>query len=45
MALEVTDEASLEIGVVKHAAHYLAEENPEGFVDAVLPFLRSQESG
>ena len=39
MALEVTQKEALEQGVVKGAAHYLAEESPGGFVEAVLPFL------
>jgi pimeloyl-ACP methyl ester carboxylesterase len=39
MALEVTEREILEEGVVKGAAHYLAEENPSGFVEVVLPFL------
>ena len=39
MALEVTEPEMLEEGVVKGAAHYLAEESPGGFVKAVLPFL------
>lgn len=39
MALEVTEDEMLEVGVVGGAAHYLTEENPEGFVVAVLAFL------
>jgi pimeloyl-ACP methyl ester carboxylesterase len=39
MALEVTQSEVVEQGVVKGAAHYLAEESPGGFVEAVLPFL------
>ncbi|KAM0712968.1 hypothetical protein Q7P35_000419 [Cladosporium inversicolor] len=39
MALEVTEGEVLEEGVVGGAAHYLAEESPEGFVGAVMPFL------
>jgi pimeloyl-ACP methyl ester carboxylesterase len=39
MALEVTHGEVLEQGVVKGAAHYLAEESPAGFVEAVVPFL------
>ena len=39
MALEVTERKAVEEGVVKGAAHYLAEESPGGFVEAVLPFL------
>jgi pimeloyl-ACP methyl ester carboxylesterase len=39
MALEVTQTEMVEQGVVKGAAHYLAEESPAAFVEAVLPFL------
>jgi pimeloyl-ACP methyl ester carboxylesterase len=39
MALEVTEREVVQEGVVKGAAHYLAEESPRGFVEAVLPFL------
>lgn len=39
MVLEVTDREKVEEGVVEGAAHYLAEESPDGFVKAVLPFL------
>lgn len=39
MALEVSEEEKVEVGVVEGAAHYLAEENPEGFVEAVLAFV------
>jgi len=39
MALEVTQKEVLQQGIVKGAAHYLAEESPGGFVEAVLPFL------
>jgi pimeloyl-ACP methyl ester carboxylesterase len=39
MVLEVTEGEVVRQGVVEGAAHYLAEENPEGFVEAVLPFL------
>lgn len=39
MLLEVTEEANVEVGTVKDAAHYLAEENPEGFAQAVLAFV------
>jgi pimeloyl-ACP methyl ester carboxylesterase len=39
MALEVTQEEVLQQSVVEGAAHYLAEESPGGFVEAVLPFL------
>lgn len=38
MALEVSEEEKVEVGIVEGAAHYLAEENPEGFVEAVLGF-------
>ncbi|KAI7334491.1 alpha/beta-hydrolase [Hortaea werneckii] len=40
MALEVTEDGKLQIGVVKGAAHWLAEENPTGFVDELLAFVR-----
>lgn len=39
MASEVTDEDCLEVGTVEGAGHYIAEENPEGFADAVLEFV------
>jgi pimeloyl-ACP methyl ester carboxylesterase len=39
MVLEVTQDGVVEQGVVKGAAHYLAEESPGGFVEAVLAFL------
>ncbi|KAI7182107.1 hypothetical protein D0869_13691 [Hortaea werneckii] len=40
MALEVTEENKLHIGVVKDAAHWLAEENPAGFVEELLAFIK-----
>ncbi|KAI7488822.1 alpha/beta-hydrolase [Hortaea werneckii] len=40
MALEVTEEEKLQIGVVKDAAHWLAEENPAGFVEELLAFIK-----
>lgn len=39
MVLEVSEEEKVEVGVVGGAAHYLAEENPEGFVEALLRFV------
>lgn len=43
MALEVTEEEKLTVEGVSEASHYLAEENPEGFADAILRFVaRSQ---
>ncbi|GAB1738683.1 hypothetical protein NU219Hw_g3480t1 [Hortaea werneckii] len=39
MALEVTKEDKLQIGVVKNAAHWLAEENSAGFVDELQAFI------
>lgn len=39
MVREVTDAAVVEDGVVEGASHYLAEESPNGFIKAVLPFL------
>jgi len=39
MVVEVTERELVKEGVVEGAAHYLAEESPEGFVKAVLPFL------
>jgi len=39
MALEVTETDKLEVGIVDHAGHYLAEENPEGFVETILAFI------
>jgi len=41
MALEVTQGEVLKEGVVGGAAHYLAEESPGGFVEAVLPFFEA----
>jgi pimeloyl-ACP methyl ester carboxylesterase len=42
MMLEVTERDNVfESGLVEGAAHYLAEESPEGFVRAVLPYLDS----
>ena len=40
MALEVTEQEKLQIGVVKDAAHWLAEENPAGFVEELLAFIK-----
>ncbi|KAI7509168.1 alpha/beta-hydrolase [Hortaea werneckii] len=40
MALEVTKEDKLQVGVMKDAAHWLAEENPAGFVEELLAFVR-----
>ena len=40
MVLEVTEKKGVDIGVVKGAAHYLAEENPEGFVEGLLGFIQ-----
>jgi pimeloyl-ACP methyl ester carboxylesterase len=42
MVLEVTDGEVVRQGVVEGAAHYLAEESPDGFVKAVLPFLEGR---
>lgn len=39
MAKEVTEDSVLEVGVVEGAAHYLAEENPEGSAKTVLQFV------
>ncbi|KAK0942486.1 hypothetical protein LTR29_005907 [Friedmanniomyces endolithicus] len=39
MVLEVTEKKQVDIGVVKGAAHYLAEENPKGFVEVLLGFI------
>lgn len=39
MALEVTEKEFVEVDEVEEAAHYLAEENPQGFARAVLGFL------
>ncbi|KAK5706310.1 hypothetical protein LTR97_001298 [Elasticomyces elasticus] len=39
MVLEVTEKAKVEVGLVEGAAHYLAEENPEGFAETVLAFI------
>lgn len=39
MALEVMEAEKVVEGVVEGAAHYLAEESPEGFLKAVLPFI------
>ncbi|KAK4545820.1 hypothetical protein LTR36_002384 [Oleoguttula mirabilis] len=43
MALEVTESEKVEVGIVGDAAHYLAEENPQGFVETVLAFIRRHE--
>lgn len=40
MALEVTEEDKLQIGVVKDAAHWLAEENPKDFSEELLAFVK-----
>ncbi|RMY70989.1 hypothetical protein D0863_05434 [Hortaea werneckii] len=40
MALEVTENDKLQIGIVKDAAHWLAEENPAGFVEELLAFIK-----
>lgn len=40
MALELTEVGLVEAGVVEGADHYLAEENPNGFCDVVIGFLR-----
>lgn len=42
MALEVTESDKIEVAVVDKAAHYLAEENPQGFVERVVAFIRKQ---
>ena len=39
MGLEVTEADKLEVGVVDDAAHYLAEESPEGFAGKVLELV------
>lgn len=39
MMLEVTDERMLRVETVAGAAHFLAEENPKGFADAVLRLI------
>jgi pimeloyl-ACP methyl ester carboxylesterase len=33
---------NVKVGTVKESGHYLAEENPEGFVDEVLAFVESR---
>jgi pimeloyl-ACP methyl ester carboxylesterase len=33
-----------EIAFVENSGHYIAEENPEGFVETVLGFVRKHES-
>lgn len=43
MVLEVTEQEAVSEGVVEGAAHYLAEESPDGFLQAVLPFLAANE--
>jgi pimeloyl-ACP methyl ester carboxylesterase len=40
MANEVFEEGVVEVATVEDAGHYVAEENPEGFVRVVLDFLR-----
>ncbi|KAK5119688.1 hypothetical protein LTR85_007264 [Meristemomyces frigidus] len=43
MVLEVTKSEKVEVGIVGDAAHYLAEENPHGFAETVLGFIRRHE--
>jgi len=40
MFSEVHEKGTFEVVVVDDSAHYLAEENPEGFVREVLRFVR-----
>lgn len=40
MVLEMTQGKSVEVGLVQNAGHYVAEENPGGFVEAVLAFVQ-----
>ena len=40
MALEVTEDDKLQVGVVRDTAHWLAEENPVGFVGELLAFIK-----
>ena len=39
MFMEVHEEGTWDVGIVAGAGHYLAEENPEGFVKVVLAFI------
>lgn len=39
MVLEVTESEKVEVGIVSEAAHYLVEENPQGFAETVLAFI------
>lgn len=39
MAHEVTEKGVVEIDEIAEAGHYIAEENPQGFADAVLTFV------
>lgn len=39
MGPEVTHEGKMEIGTVSGGGHYIAEENPNGFVEVVTRFL------
>ena len=39
MVLEVTEKGFVEVGEVEEASHYVAEENPQGFVDLVSSFV------
>lgn len=39
MFSEVHEKGSYEVAVVEDSAHFLAEENPEGFVREVLRFV------
>jgi pimeloyl-ACP methyl ester carboxylesterase len=41
MALELVEPASLTVRTVPDANHYIAEENPEGFVDCLLGFINA----
>ena len=43
MALEVTESGMLQVKVVSHAGHYLAEENPAGFAQAVCEFIQQHD--
>ena len=41
---EEVHDGSIKIAVVEEASHYLAEENPKGFVREVLKFVEKHSS-
>ena len=43
MALEVVERPYLTSSIVKSAGHFLSEENPQGFADIILAFMKREE--